>query len=119
MLASQEVTAGHRWKIVLWLVEWILAVVLLSASAGFVVARIGEVLISRTSSNLILLLAGVCAVLVGSGLASLAVKAFTAMLFPLLVVRLYRFVAGPGELRPEISAPELSSAHSSVSHCAS
>jgi glycerophosphoryl diester phosphodiesterase len=105
MVASQEVTAVHRWKIVLWLVEWILAVVLLSVSAGFVVGRIGDVLISPLSSNLILLLVGVCAVLVVSGLASLAVTVFTTVLFPLLMVRLYRFVAGPGELRPEISAP--------------
>jgi len=104
MRASKEATAAHRWKIRLWLVGWIAAVILLSTSVAFVVGRLGDVLISRESSNLILLLAGLCAVLVGSGLASLAVSVFTTALFPLLVVRLYRFVAGPGELRPEIAA---------------
>ena len=103
MRASKEATRTYRWKIVLWLVGWIVAVVLLSASVSFVTGRLGDVLISRESSNLILLLGGLCAVLVGSGLASLTVTVFTTTLFPLLVVRLYRFVAGPGELRPEIA----------------
>jgi glycerophosphoryl diester phosphodiesterase len=104
MHASRKVTAGHRRKIALWLVEWIVAVVLMSASVSFVVGRLGDVLISRESSNLALLLAGLSAVLLGSWLAGLAVTVFTTVLFPLLVVRLYRFVAGPGELRPEIAA---------------
>ena len=103
MRASKEATRTYRWKIVLWLVGWIVAVVLLSASVSFLTGRLGDVLISRESSNLILLLGGLCAVLVGSGLASLTVTVFTTTLFPLLVVRLYRFVAGPGELRPEIA----------------
>jgi glycerophosphoryl diester phosphodiesterase len=103
MLASQRVTAGHRRKIALWLVEWILAVVLLSASVSLVVGRLGDVLIEREGLNLALLMTGLCAVLVGSWLAGLAVTVFTTVLFPLLVVRLYRSVAGPGALRPDIA----------------
>ena len=103
MRASKEATRTYRWKIVLWLFGWIVAVVLLSASVSFVTGRLGDVLISRESANLILLLAGLCAVLVTSGLASFAVTVFATALFPLLVVRLYRFVSGPGELRPEVA----------------
>jgi glycerophosphoryl diester phosphodiesterase len=46
---------------------------------------------------------GLCVVLVTSWIASFAGTVFTTALFPLLVVRLYRFVAGPGELLPEIA----------------
>jgi len=102
MLASQRATSGHRRKIALWLVGWIVAVVLLSASVTFVVGRLGDVLIARGGSSLALLLAGLCAVLMGSWLAGLAITILTTVLFPLLVVRLYRSIAGPGELRPEV-----------------
>ncbi len=102
MLASQRATSGHRGKIAQGLVVWIVAVVVLSASVSFVVGRLGDVLIAREGSSVALLLAGLCAVLVGSWLAGLVVTVFTTVLFPLLVVRLYRSVAGPGELRPEI-----------------
>jgi glycerophosphoryl diester phosphodiesterase len=104
MRASQEATVAHRRKIALWLVEWIVAVVLLSALVSFVAVRLGDVLISSASSNLTLLLVGLSAVIVGSGLANLAVTVFTTVLFSLFMVRLYRFVVGPGELRPEIAA---------------
>ena len=40
-----------------------------------------------------------------AGIANLAVSVFTTVLFPLLLVRLYRSMAGPGELRPEIASP--------------
>jgi len=103
MLASQRVTAGHRWKIALWLVEWIVVVLLLTASVSFVVGRLGDALIAREASSLALLLTGLSAVLVGSWLAGLVFTVFTTVLFPLLLVRLYRSVGGPGELRPEIA----------------
>lgn len=104
MLASQEAAVGRRGQIVLWLVEWIVAVVLLSGSVTYVFGRLGDLLISREGSNLALLLAGLCAVLVGSWLAGLAVTVFTTVLFPLLLVRLYCSVGRLGELRPEIAA---------------
>ena len=37
-------------------------------------------------------------------MANLVVAVFTTVLFPVLVVRLYRSLAGPGELRPHIAA---------------
>ena len=48
-------------------------------------------------------MAAFSALLLVNGLASLAVAVFTTVLFPLLVVRLYRSLAGPGQLSPEIA----------------
>jgi hypothetical protein len=81
------------------------AVALVSALVTFLVGLLGDLLIPRDGSNLTLLLVGLSGVLVVSGLANLALAVFTTVLFPLLVVRLYRSVAGPGELRPEIATP--------------
>jgi glycerophosphoryl diester phosphodiesterase len=104
MRASKEATAAHRRKFALWLVGWIVAVILLSALVTFVAGRLGGGLISRESSSLTVLVVGLSAVFVVSGLANLAVMVCSTALFPLLVVRLYRSVAGPGELNPEIAA---------------
>jgi glycerophosphoryl diester phosphodiesterase len=46
---------------------------------------------------------GLGAVIIVSGLANLAVSVFTTVFFALLVVRLYRSMAGPGKLQPEIA----------------
>ena len=104
MRASIEVTAAHRWKIALWLIGWILAVILLSALVTFFGGRLGDGLISRESASLTVLVAGLTAVLVVIGLANLAVSSCATAFFPLFVARLYRSVAGPGELRPQIAA---------------
>lgn len=104
MRASNEATAAHRWKIALWLVGWIVAVILLSALVTFVAGRLGDGLISRESLSLTVLVAGLSAVFVVIGLANLAVRSCTTAFFPLLVARLYHSVADPGELHPEIAA---------------
>jgi glycerophosphoryl diester phosphodiesterase len=101
--ASEEVTATHRRKLALWLGGWIVAVGLLSALATFGVGLLGDALIPRDSLNIALLLTGLCAVIVVGGLANLGVQVFATTLFPLFVVRLYRSLAGPGELKPEIA----------------
>ena len=103
--ASNAATAEHRWRIALWLVGWTVAVGVVSALVTFLVGLLGDLLIPHDSSNLTLLLAGLSGVLVVSALANLALAVFTTVLFPLLVVRLYRSLAGPGELRPQIAAP--------------
>ena len=104
MRASNEATATHRWKIALWLVGWLVAVILLSALVTFVAGRLGDGLISRESLSLTVLVAGLSAVFVVIGLANLAVRSCTTAFFPLLVARLYHSVADPGELHPEIAA---------------
>ena len=101
--ASEEATATHRRQLFLWLCGWIVAVGLLSTLVTFLVGLIGEVLIPHGSSNVTLLLVALSAVIVVSGVANFAVAVFTTVLFPLLVVRLYRSLAGPGELTPAIA----------------
>jgi glycerophosphoryl diester phosphodiesterase len=101
---SAEITRGHRLKLTLWLVGWILVVVLLSAAVTAIVGWLGRLTVSHGSSNLTVLIVGLGAVILISGLVNLAVSVFTTVLFALLVVRLYRSMAGPGKLRPEIAA---------------
>lgn len=101
--ASEEVTAAHRRRIAFWLCVWLVAVGLLSVVVTAVIALIGDILIPSGSSSVALLLIGISAVLVVSGLANLAVAMFATMLLPLIVVRLYRSLGGSGELGFEIA----------------
>jgi glycerophosphoryl diester phosphodiesterase len=101
--ASVQATAAHRWKLAGWLLAWIAGVGLLLATVTFLSGLLGDVLIPRSHTNLTLLLIGVIAVLVAGGVANLAASVFTRTLFPLLMARLYRALAGPGALNPEIA----------------
>jgi glycerophosphoryl diester phosphodiesterase len=103
--ASKAATTAHRLRIAVWLVAWVVAVGLASALLTFLAGLLGDLLIPRDGSNLTLLVAGLITVLVMSGLANLALAVFTTVFFPLLVVRLYRALAGPGVLRPQIAEP--------------
>lgn len=103
--ASEAATTAHRLRIALWLVGWIVAVGLVSVLLTFLASLLGDLLIPHDGSNLARLVAGLSVVLVASGLANLALAVFTTVLFPLLVVRLYRVLAGPGELRPQVAEP--------------
>lgn len=103
MRASEKATSGQRRKISFWLVEWIAGVMLLSSFAPFAIIRVADLLIPREPSRLFLLLFGLSAALLLSALANLAVTVFSAVLFPLLVLRLYRSLAGPGELSPGLA----------------
>ena len=107
MRNSEEATANHSRKLALWIGGWIVAVILLSTLTTFCVGLIGDALIPRGSSNIDLILAGLCTVLAISGLAHLAVQVFATTLFPLFVVRLYHALAGPGELGPKITPQNL------------
>ncbi len=102
--ASERATAGHRRKLAGWLIGWLAAAGGLSASVTYVVGVVGGVLAPPASSNLTLFLAGMSIVIVVSGIANLAVSVFSTVLFPLLVVRVYRTISGPGELRPRLAA---------------
>jgi len=102
--ASERATAGRRGRIALWLGSWLIVVALLSALVTQVIRLLGDVLVPYGSTNLTLLLLGLGAVIVASAIANLVVAVITTTLFPLIVVRLYRSLAGPGALQPEISA---------------
>ncbi|GAK50596.1 glycerophosphoryl diester phosphodiesterase family protein [Candidatus Moduliflexus flocculans] len=100
MRASERITFGQRRRISLWLIEWTVVVMLLSTFAPFAIIRLADLLIPREPSRILLLLFGLSAALLLSALANFAVTVFSAVLFPLLVLRLYRSFAGPGELSP-------------------
>ena len=76
---------------------------MLSAVLTRLIGFVGRTIVTRLEANITLLLTALGLVIVAGILANLAVSVVTTVLFPLLVVRLYRSVAGPGSLRPEIA----------------
>ncbi len=60
---------------------------------------------NRGTQSLYIFLIGLSLVIIVAGLANLVVSVVTTVLFPLLVIRIYRSMAGPGELKPTISQP--------------
>ncbi|MCW8984401.1 MAG: glycerophosphoryl diester phosphodiesterase membrane domain-containing protein [Thermoanaerobaculales bacterium] len=102
---SDAITRTHRRKLTLWLLWWLALTALLSTAVTTVVGWLGGLVVSLGVSNLGFFLIGLSLVIVAAGIANLAVSVFTTVLFPLLVLRVYRSIAGPGELRPEIGAP--------------
>ena len=105
LAASDAVTHPDRWKLTMWLLGWLVFSALLSMAVTTVVGWLGGMAVSHHNSNLAMLLIGLTLVIIIAGIANLAVSVLTTVLFPLLVVRLYRSMAGPGELRPAISTP--------------
>lgn len=102
---SAQSIGPHRRKLTLWLLCWLAITALLYAAVTTLVGWLGGLTVSHDGSNITVLLIGLSVVIIVTGLANLAVSVFTTALFPLLVVRLYRSMAGPGELRPEIAKP--------------
>ncbi len=102
--ASEKATSAHRRKLGIWIIGWIVATALLAMSATFLVGSAAGFLVPRVTSNITLLLITLSGFLVLSGIANLAISFVTTAFFPLLIVRIYRSIAGPGELRPEICA---------------
>ena len=105
LAASDAVTHPHRWKLAMWLLGWLVFSALLSTAVTAVIGWLGGLAVSHHNSNLAMLLIGLTLVIIIAGIANLAVSVLTTVLFPLLVVRLYRSIAGPGEMRPAISTP--------------
>jgi len=104
--SSTATTRAHRRKLTLWLLGWLAATALLSAALTTLVGWIGGLTVSHINSNLTVLSIGLSVIIIVTGLANLAVSTITTALFPLFVVRLYRSMAGPGELRPEIASSD-------------
>jgi glycerophosphoryl diester phosphodiesterase len=92
------------WKIALLLASWLAGVALLSGLVTFLVGLIGNVLIPDIGGSFAIMAAGLGITLMLAGLGNLAIAILSTALFPLLIVRLYRAVAGPGRLDPELVA---------------
>jgi len=101
---SARTTRSQRLKLTLWIVGWLLTTALLSAAVTALVGWLGSLMVAHDGSNLTVLVVGLAAVIIVSSLANLAVSVFTTVMFPILVVRLYRSLAGPGELKPQIAS---------------
>ena len=114
LTASDALTYPHRWKLTAWLLGWIVFSALLSMAVTTVVGWLGGLAVSHHNSNLAILLIGLTLVILIAGIANLAVSVLSTVFFPLLVVRLYRSMAGPGEMRPAISTPGSLGARASV-----
>ena len=100
LAASESAVATIRRKITVWLVAWVGGTILVSAALTRLIGLVGRTIVTGLEANLTLLLIALGGVIILGVLVNLAVTMVTTILFPLLVVRLYRSAAGPGELRP-------------------
>lgn len=108
--ASQALRESTRkvvvfgWKIAFLLFAWLAGGAFLSGLVTFLVSLIGNVLIPDFGGNLAVVASGLGVTLLLAGLGNLAIAILGTVLFPLLIVRLYRSLAGPGRLDPELAA---------------
>jgi glycerophosphoryl diester phosphodiesterase len=105
LAGSTRATAPFGWKIALAVAAWLLAFFLLSAVVTFVGGLIGRAVVPDVGANVALMAAGLSVAIVAAFVGNLAVSFATAAIFPLAIVRLYRYMAGPGELRPPVADP--------------
>jgi glycerophosphoryl diester phosphodiesterase len=103
--ASVAATSSVRRSITLWLLVWVAGCALLTVLVTRIVGLLGRLTVGLLASNITPLLVGLSAVIIIGFFANLAVSIVTTVLFPLLVVRFYRSLAGPGQLWPEIASP--------------
>lgn len=102
---SADAMRGRVGTVMLWLIAWLASIWLAATMVTFLIGRIGGLLIPDIDSNIWLIAAGLGLTLLFAGLANLTVQAMSTCLFPLLVVRLYVSIAGPGKLDPPLSRP--------------
>jgi glycerophosphoryl diester phosphodiesterase len=91
------------WKIAFLLASWLAGVGLLSGLVTFLVGLIGNALIPDLGGNFAIVASGLGITLMLAGLGNLAIAILSTALFPLLIVRLYRSLAGPGRLDPVLA----------------
>lgn len=102
---SREVTAPRRWSIAGVLAAWFAAASLVSTAASFLVGRVGSLLVPDLHGNPAVVIGGLAVVLTLATVTSLGIRFVTDSVLPLVVVRWYRSLAGPGELAPAIASP--------------
>jgi len=101
---SARKVAPFGWKIAFLLASWLAGVALFSGLVTFLVGLIGNVLIPDFGGNLAIVATGLGITLMLAGLGNLTVAILNTALFPLIIVRLYRSLAGPGRLDPKLAA---------------
>ena len=103
LAASVAATSSRRPAITVWLLCWVGATALASVALTRGIGFLGRLTVSHLRHDLTLFLVGLTVVILIGILANLGLSIFTTILFPLLVVRLYRSIAGPGALSPNIT----------------
>ena len=101
---SARKVLAFGWTITFLLTAWLAGLALLSGLVTFLVSMIGNALIPNFGGNLAVVASGLGITLMLAGLGNLVIVIISTALFPLLIVRLYRSVAGPGRLDPELAA---------------
>jgi glycerophosphoryl diester phosphodiesterase len=101
---STEMTAPYRWRIVLLLAAWLVGIGLLGVSVTYLIGLLGGMLIPDFSGNPLLVALGLGATLLVAGTVNLGLSIVATAIFALLIVRLYRLLAGPGRCEPELAA---------------
>jgi len=104
LVESGRKMVSFRWKIALLLAAWLAGVALLSGLVTSLVGLIANVLIPDFGGNFAIVATGLGITLMLAGLGNLAIVILSTALFALLTVRLYRSLAGPGRLDPELAA---------------
>jgi glycerophosphoryl diester phosphodiesterase len=97
---SDRKVAVFGWKIALLLASWLAGIALISGLVTFLIGLIGNVLIPDFGGNFAIMASGLGITLMLAGLGNLAIAILSTALFPLLIVRFYRSLAGPGRLDP-------------------
>jgi glycerophosphoryl diester phosphodiesterase len=113
--SSGKATAGAEWKIALAISLWLAGNLVLSTVVTYLIGLIGGVLVPGFGANTALMVTGLAVTLLIAAVSNLTVSIIATVLFPLLLVRLYRAVAGPGRLQPAIAAPGTLGARVSLS----
>ncbi len=87
---SRERVAGHRQKVVWWMLTWFLATLLLSTVATGIVVAIAQRWVPRATGSLGLLLFAVGTTLIVWTLVNLAIQLLNTTSFAVIFFRLYR-----------------------------
>ena len=91
---SRDRVTGHRPKIVLWIIGWLVATLLLSALATGIVVLLAKLIVPRLIGSLALLLFAVGATLVAWASVNLATNVLSTTSFAVVFFRLYADLGG-------------------------
>lgn len=105
LLKSSQTAAVYGWEIPLRLALWFGAIALLSGCFTMIVSLAGKVLVPDIGGNFTVMAVGIGVTLMLTGLGNFVIAVISTMLLPLLIVRLYRSLAGPGRIDPDPAAP--------------
>jgi glycerophosphoryl diester phosphodiesterase len=100
---SGAATRPHRRTLMWWTAAGLAAAGFGSALVSTIMGWLGGLVVSQLAGHLDLFIITLGLVIVLTVLATTLVSVLVNVVFALVVVRLYRVLAGPGELRPEIS----------------